>query len=89
MFQAWARLGKCLGKEFKPYMSVSIPRLLRSAKIGSYVLIPENPDNVDESDGRLAFKMKIFLHSSNAYVISKFLFLFLIFYTCRNNATMT
>lgn len=72
MFQAWARLGKCLGKEFKPYMSVSIPRLLRSAKIGSYVLIPENPDNVDESDGRLAFKMKIFLHSSNAYVISNF-----------------
>jgi hypothetical protein len=70
MFQAWARLGKCLGKEFKPYMSVSIPRLLRSAKIGSYVLIPENPDNVDESDGRLAFKKKIFLHSSNAYVIS-------------------
>ncbi|KAJ6926368.1 importin-5-like [Populus alba x Populus x berolinensis] len=30
--------------------SVSIPRLLRSAKIGSYVLIPENPDSVDESD---------------------------------------
>ncbi|XP_052308240.1 uncharacterized protein LOC127905216 [Populus trichocarpa] len=50
---AWARLGKCLGKEFKPYMSVSIPRLLRSAKIGSYVLIPENPDNVDESDGSI------------------------------------
>ncbi|XP_052308239.1 uncharacterized protein LOC127905215 [Populus trichocarpa] len=53
LLQAWARLGKCLGKEFKPYMSVSIPRLLRSAKIGSYVLIPENPDNVDESDGSI------------------------------------
>lgn len=88
MFQAWARLGKCLGKEFKPYMGVSIPRLLRSAKIGSYVLIPENPDSVDESDGRLAFNMNFFLHSSNAYAKSKFLFLFLIFYTCRNNATM-
>ncbi|KAH8511056.1 hypothetical protein H0E87_008555 [Populus deltoides] len=53
LLQAWARLGKCLRKEFKPYMSVSIPRLLRSAKIGSYVLIPENPDNVDESDGSI------------------------------------
>ncbi|KAL9355120.1 hypothetical protein Peur_053090 [Populus x canadensis] len=53
LLQAWARLGKCLGKEFKPYMSVSIPRLLRSAKIGSYVLIPENPNNVDESDGSI------------------------------------
>ncbi|KAJ6926362.1 importin-5-like [Populus alba x Populus x berolinensis] len=51
--KAWSRLGKCLGKEFKPYMSVSIPRLLRSAKIGSYVLIPENPDSVDESDGSI------------------------------------
>ncbi|KAL3596761.1 hypothetical protein D5086_008398 [Populus alba] len=53
LLQAWSRLGKCLGKEFKPYMSVSIPRLLRSAKIGSYVLIPENPDTVDESDGSM------------------------------------
>lgn len=79
MFQAWARLGKCLGQEFKPYMSVAIPRLLKSAKTGSYVLIPENPDNVDESDGRLAFKLKFFLHSSNAYVSSKFIFLSLIF----------
>uniref|UniRef100_A0A6N2LF39 Condensin complex subunit 1 C-terminal domain-containing protein n=1 Tax=Salix viminalis TaxID=40686 RepID=A0A6N2LF39_SALVM len=51
LLQAWARLGKCLGQEFKPYMSVAIPRLLKSAKTGSYVLIPENPDNVDESDG--------------------------------------
>ncbi|KAJ7000337.1 importin-5-like [Populus alba x Populus x berolinensis] len=53
LLQAWARLGKCLGEEFEPYMSVSIPRLLRSAKIGSYVLIPENPDSVDESDGSM------------------------------------
>ncbi|KAJ6926363.1 importin-5-like [Populus alba x Populus x berolinensis] len=56
---AWSRLGKCLGKEFKPYMSVSIPRLLRSAKIGSYVLIPENPDSVDESDGRIWIKTTV------------------------------
>ncbi|KAJ6396526.1 hypothetical protein OIU77_021538 [Salix suchowensis] len=53
LLQAWARLGKCLGQEFKPYMSVAIPRLLKSAKTGSYVLIPENPDNVDESDGSI------------------------------------
>ncbi|CAK7338907.1 unnamed protein product [Dovyalis caffra] len=49
---AWARLGKCLGQEFEPYMSVAIPRLLKAAKIGSYVVIPENPDNIDDSDGR-------------------------------------
>eukprot|EP00258_Populus_trichocarpa_P032650 XP_024448669.1 importin-5 [Populus trichocarpa] len=53
LLQAWARLGKCLGHEFKPYMSVAIPRLLKSAKIGSYVIIPENPDDVDESDGSI------------------------------------
>nr|TKS10240.1 hypothetical protein D5086_0000084890 [Populus alba] len=53
LLQAWARLGKCLGHEFKPYMSVAIPRLLKSAKIRSYIIIPENPDDVDESDGSI------------------------------------
>ncbi|KAG5227351.1 importin [Salix suchowensis] len=53
LLQAWARLGKCLGQEFRPYMSVAIPLLIKSAKIGSYVIIPKNPDEVDESDGSI------------------------------------
>ncbi|TYH93399.1 hypothetical protein ES332_A13G251100v1 [Gossypium tomentosum] len=33
MLQAWARLCKCLGQDFLPYMSVVMPPLLQSAQL--------------------------------------------------------
>ncbi|XP_059623256.1 uncharacterized protein LOC132266410 [Cornus florida] len=49
LLQAWSRLCKCLGQEFLPYLSVSMPHLLQSAQLKCYRLIT-NPDNNDESD---------------------------------------
>jgi hypothetical protein len=52
MLQAWARLCKCLGQEFLPYMSVVMPPLLRSAQLKPDVTImdADSEDEGDESD---------------------------------------
>ena len=39
LFQAWARLCKCLGQEFLPYMSAVMPAILRSAQLKADVTI--------------------------------------------------
>ncbi|KAK9941431.1 hypothetical protein M0R45_018032 [Rubus argutus] len=52
MLQAWARLCKCLGQDFLPYMSVVMPPLLQSAQLKPDVTITSADDNsdIDESD---------------------------------------
>ncbi|KAL4591289.1 hypothetical protein LXL04_004247 [Taraxacum kok-saghyz] len=52
MLQAWARLCKCLGQDFLPYMSVVMPPLLQSAQLKPDVIITSaSSDNeLDESD---------------------------------------
>ncbi|KAI7729184.1 hypothetical protein M8C21_025858, partial [Ambrosia artemisiifolia] len=51
MLQAWARLCKCLGQDFLPYMSVVMPPLLQSAQLKPDVIITSaNSDNEIESD---------------------------------------
>ncbi|KAL2633872.1 hypothetical protein R1flu_005351 [Riccia fluitans] len=49
MLQAWARLCKCLGQEFLPYMSVVMPPLLRSALLKPDVTITD-ADSDDEGN---------------------------------------
>ncbi|ONK75287.1 uncharacterized protein A4U43_C03F15290 [Asparagus officinalis] len=52
MLQAWARLCKCLGQDFLPYMSVVMPPLLQSAHLKPDVTITsaDSDDDIDESD---------------------------------------
>jgi hypothetical protein len=52
MLQAWARLCKCLGQDFLPYMNVVMPPLLHSAKLKPDVTISSaNSDgDIGESD---------------------------------------
>ncbi|KAK1356183.1 TOG domain-containing protein [Heracleum sosnowskyi] len=52
MLQAWARLCKCLGQDFLPYMSVVMPPLLLSAQLKPDVVITsaDSEDAIDESD---------------------------------------
>ncbi|KAL5976762.1 Importin-5 [Asimina triloba] len=49
---AWARLCKCLGQDFLPYMSVVMPPLLQSAQLKPDVTITsaDSDDDIDESD---------------------------------------
>ncbi|EFJ15568.1 hypothetical protein SELMODRAFT_155690 [Selaginella moellendorffii] len=49
MLQAWARLCKCLGQEFLPYMNVVMPPLLRSAQLKPDVTITD-ADTEDEGN---------------------------------------
>lgn len=49
MLQAGARLCKCLGEEFLPYLNVVMPPLLRSAQLSADVNVTEN-DGTDEDD---------------------------------------
>jgi len=49
MLQAWARLCKCLGQDFLPYMSIVMPPLLHSAQLKPDVTITDADDAVDES----------------------------------------
>ncbi len=50
LLQAWARFCKCLGTEFFPYLPVTMPPLLKTAK-----LAPDGPDGffkvVEADDG--------------------------------------
>ncbi|XAR68644.1 hypothetical protein NMG60_11003840 [Bertholletia excelsa] len=52
MLQAWARLCKCLGQDFLPYMSVVMPPLLQSAQLKPDVTITsaDSDADLDESD---------------------------------------
>ncbi|KAJ7541709.1 hypothetical protein O6H91_10G072300 [Diphasiastrum complanatum] len=51
MLQAWARLCKCLGQEFLPYMGVVMPPLLRSAQLKPDVTITDaDSEDEDEDD---------------------------------------
>ncbi|KAJ9131896.1 hypothetical protein P3X46_034799 [Hevea brasiliensis] len=50
MLQAWARLCKCLGKDFLPYMNVVIPPLLQSAQLKPDVTITSADSDVDIDD---------------------------------------
>ncbi|KAJ8643483.1 hypothetical protein MRB53_005231 [Persea americana] len=52
MLQAWARLCKCLGQDFLPYMSVVMPPLLQSAQLKPDVTITsaDSDNDDDESD---------------------------------------
>ncbi|KAG4167661.1 hypothetical protein ERO13_A13G209350v2 [Gossypium hirsutum] len=58
MLQAWARLCKCLGQDFLPYMTVVIPPLLQSAQLKPDVTITSadsDNDIEDSDDERLYF----------------------------------
>ncbi|KAL3529778.1 hypothetical protein ACH5RR_009100 [Cinchona calisaya] len=52
ILQAWARLCKCLGQDFLPYMSVVMPPLLQSAQLKPDVTITsaDSDNEIDESD---------------------------------------
>uniref|UniRef100_A0ACD5WAS2 Uncharacterized protein n=1 Tax=Avena sativa TaxID=4498 RepID=A0ACD5WAS2_AVESA len=50
MLQAWARLCKCLGQEFLPYMSVVMPPLLQSAQLKPDVSITSAGDDGESDD---------------------------------------
>ncbi|KAK9289466.1 hypothetical protein L1049_007621 [Liquidambar formosana] len=52
MLQAWARLCKCLGQDFLPYMNVVMPPLLQSAQLKPDVTITsaDSDADIDESD---------------------------------------
>ncbi|CAE5960316.1 unnamed protein product [Arabidopsis arenosa] len=48
--QAWARLCKCLGKDFLPYMGVVMPPLLQSAQLKPDVIISSADSDADIDD---------------------------------------
>ncbi|KAM0923386.1 hypothetical protein ACQ4PT_005570 [Festuca glaucescens] len=50
MLQAWARLCKCLGQEFLPYMNVVMPPLLQSAQLKPDVSITSAGDDGESDD---------------------------------------
>lgn len=55
--QAWARLCKCLGQDFLPYMNVVMPPLLQSAQLKPDVTITsaESDDEIESDDDRSVF----------------------------------
>ncbi|OMP07451.1 phosphoinositide 3-kinase regulatory subunit 4 [Corchorus olitorius] len=50
MLQAWARLCKCLGQDFLPYMGVVMPPLLQSAQLKPDVTITSADSDADIDD---------------------------------------
>ncbi|GFZ12868.1 ARM repeat superfamily protein [Actinidia rufa] len=52
MLQAWARLCKCLGQDFLPYMSIVMPPLLQSAQLKPDLTITsaDSDSEIDELD---------------------------------------
>ena len=50
MLQAGARLCKCLGEEFLPYMNVVMPPLLASAQLKPDVNVADNDSDAEETD---------------------------------------
>lgn len=57
MLQAWARLCKCLGQDFLPYMRVVMPPLLLSAQLKPDVTITsaDSDNDIDYSDDERFF----------------------------------
>ncbi|KAI5084377.1 hypothetical protein GOP47_0000546 [Adiantum capillus-veneris] len=49
MLQAWARLCKCLGQDFQPYMSIVMPPLLQSAQLKPDVTITDADDSGNDA----------------------------------------
>ncbi|GMI65072.1 EMBRYO DEFECTIVE 2734, (karyopherin enabling the transport of the cytoplasmic HYL1 [Hibiscus trionum] len=73
MLQAWARLCKCLGQDFLPYMSVVMPPLLQSAQLRPDVTITSADDEDDESietitlgDKRIGIKTSVLEEKATA-----------------------
>ncbi|KAL5134497.1 Cellulose synthase-like protein E2 [Glycine soja] len=58
MLQAWARLCKCLGQDFLPYMGFVMPLLLQSAQLKPDVTITsaDSDTEFDEDDDRCPFR---------------------------------
>lgn len=52
LLQAWARLCKCLGQDFLPYMEFVMPPLLQSASLKPDVTITsaDSDNEIDDSD---------------------------------------
>lgn len=50
MLQAGARLCKCLGEEFLPYLSVVMPPLLHSAQLRPDVAVLDESEEEDDND---------------------------------------
>eukprot|EP01119_Soliformovum_irregulare_P006133 TRINITY_DN1791_c0_g1_i1.p1 TRINITY_DN1791_c0_g1~~TRINITY_DN1791_c0_g1_i1.p1 ORF type:complete len:1082 (-),score=281.10 TRINITY_DN1791_c0_g1_i1:40-3285(-) len=50
LLQAWARICRCLGKDFVPYLGHVMPPLLQSAKLSPDVTVYDS-DNVQEQEG--------------------------------------
>ncbi|KAJ8526273.1 hypothetical protein K7X08_028750 [Anisodus acutangulus] len=50
LLQVWGRLCKCLGADFIPYLSVSIPIVLKSATLKNYLSVPNDSDTDDSDD---------------------------------------
>ncbi|MBA0747815.1 hypothetical protein Gogos_004697 [Gossypium gossypioides] len=63
MLQAWARLCKCLGQDFLPYMSVVMPPLLQSAQLKPDVTITSADSDNDIEDSDDESKIILLLHS--------------------------
>ncbi len=58
--QAWARLCKCLGQDFLPYMNVVMPPLLQSAQLKPDVTITSADSDVDiDDDDRFFFLFRL------------------------------
>ncbi|KAK6145070.1 hypothetical protein DH2020_021890 [Rehmannia glutinosa] len=71
MLQAWARLCKCLGQDFLPYMSVVMPPLLQSAQLKPDVTITsaDSDNEIDESDDERSPSF-LYFHVSVLIVLS-------------------
>jgi hypothetical protein len=48
--QAWARIAKCLGADFLPYMNYVMPPLLQSADLQPEVIVSEVDENDDQEE---------------------------------------
>nr|XP_016444285.1 PREDICTED: importin subunit beta-3-like [Nicotiana tabacum] len=55
LLQAWGRLCKCLGADFLPYLSVSMPVVLKSSQLKNYLSVSNDSDteDSDSDDERL------------------------------------
>ncbi|PPD66212.1 hypothetical protein GOBAR_DD36911 [Gossypium barbadense] len=66
MLQAWARLCKCLGQDFLPYMTVVIPPLLQSAQLKPDVTITsaDSDNDIEDSDDESSPRPSVLLDES-------------------------
>lgn len=67
LLQAWARLCKCLGQDFLPYMEFVMPPLLQSASLKPDVTITsaDSDNDIDESDDERSLYFSHFHKCSN------------------------